>query len=75
MTLPSPLKQLWSGWMAVSHAIGMVMSSIILTIMWVVIFGAYGIVLKLPALFVKKTKRDSFWWDVSGEQHDFRHQF
>lgn len=75
MKLPTPLKQLWSGWMAVSHAIGVVMSSILLTIVWVLVFGAYAIVMKIPSLFVRKTKPESFWWDVSNESSDFRHQF
>lgn len=51
------------------------MSAIMLTILWVFVFGTYAIVLKIPSLFVKKTKPESFWWDVSGEEFDFRHQF
>ncbi len=61
--------------MAVSHAIGVVMSSIILTILWILVFGAYGVVLKIPSLFAKKTVPTTFWWDVSGEESDFQHQF
>ncbi len=61
--------------MAVSHAIGVVMSSIILTILWVLVFGAYAIFLKIPSLFAKKTTPATFWWDVSGEVSDFQHQF
>lgn len=61
--------------MAVSHAIGVVMSSIILTILWVLVFGAYAIVLKIPSLFAKKTVPTTFWWDVSEEASDFQHQF
>ncbi|MBI3331830.1 hypothetical protein HYZ99_02610, partial [Candidatus Peregrinibacteria bacterium] len=54
MNLPPPFSWLWSAWMAFSHALGMVMSKIILTILWVVGFGLYGIVLKVIGLFQKK---------------------
>ena len=75
MKLTTPLRQLWSSWLAVSHVIGIVMSGIVLTILWILVFGAYAIVLKIPSLFAKKTKTESFWWNVSGEESDFRHQF
>lgn len=61
--------------MKISHAIGVVMSSIILTIVWVLVFGAYAIVLKIPSLFAKKAVQRTFWWDISEESSDFQHQF
>ena len=60
--------------MAVSHAIGLVMSSIILSIIWIVVYGAYAIVIKVIGLGSKKSPA-SYWADVSEETPDFSHQF
>jgi len=68
MTLPFPLRQLFRGWMAFSHILGMIMSTIILTILWIVGFGIYAVILKiitLPARFRKEP--DSFWIEVKPE--------
>ncbi|HLD08332.1 MAG TPA: hypothetical protein VJB60_04690 [Candidatus Peribacterales bacterium] len=62
MEVPLPLRFLWKGWMGFSHILGMVMSTIILTALWIVGFGIYAIILKiilLPSRFWKEP--DSFW--------------
>ena len=54
--------------MAFSHILGMIMSTIILTILWIVGFGIYAVILKivtLPARFRKSP--DSYWIGVTGE--------
>jgi hypothetical protein len=75
MKLPTPFKELWTAWKEISHAIGVVMSSIILTALWILVFGTYAIILKIPSLFAKKTNPGSFWRDASKEHSDFKHQF
>jgi uncharacterized membrane protein (DUF373 family) len=51
MRIPKPLKPIVDAWMAFSRALGKVMSFILLTVVWVVVFGIYGIVLKIIRLF------------------------
>ena len=51
--------------MAFSHILGMIMSTIILTILWIVGFGIYAVILKivtLPARF--RRSPDSYWIDA-----------
>ena len=62
MNLPPPLRWLYKGWMAFSHALGMVMSKIILTILWIVGFGTYGIVIQTIGLFAKKQSNPATYW-------------
>lgn len=60
--LRNPLSLLWNGWIAFSHALGIVMSTIILTILWIVGFGLYAVILRivtLPSLFRKSP--ESYW--------------
>ena len=52
------------------RAIGMVMSKIILTILWIVGFGTYGIVMQLIGLFAKKTSNPATYWVDT--QEDFK---
>ncbi len=66
MNAPKPLKLLWKGWMAFSHVLGLIMSTIILTVLWIVGFGIYAIILRIvriPKIFQKPAQ--SFWIDVS----------
>lgn len=65
MNLPFPVRALWRGWMAFSHILGMIMSTIILTILWIVGFGLYAVILRivtLPNRFRKPP--DSYWLDA-----------
>ena len=65
MNLPVPLRLLWKGWMKFSHILGLIMSTVILTILWIVGFGLYAIVLKIiqiPSLFSKSPA--TYWIDI-----------
>ena len=77
MKLPPPLSWLYNAWMAFSKVLGMVMSKIILTILWIVGFGIYGIIRKIGLLFVGKTEAPgTFWIDVPPTApDDLHHQF
>jgi hypothetical protein len=76
MKLPPPLSWLWDAWMAFSRVLGFVMSRIILTILWIVGFGIYGIILKVVGLFSKKESGASMWIDCEPVKSDsLKHQF
>jgi hypothetical protein len=76
MRLPPPLSWLWEGWKMFSHAFGRVMSFIILTILWIVGFGTYGIVMKVMRLFRSEVATDSYWVDLEPMKEDsLVHQF
>ncbi len=62
--------------MAVSHAMGMVMSRIILTLLWIVAFGLYAAIWRIGRLFSRAEKRETYWEDIPQPQPDhLRHQF
>jgi hypothetical protein len=69
------LKKLYRGWMAFSHVLGRIMSTILLTILWVIVFGAYAIVLKIIRLFSKTPPPNTYWIDVSKDNTDMQYQF
>lgn len=76
MTLPPPFSWFYDAWLEFSKALGMVMSKIILTILWIVGFGSYGIMRKIIFLFTtKNASQDSYWIDVSKEEGDLHRQF
>ncbi len=77
MRLPPPLRQLYDLWMAFSRALGKVMSFLILTILWIVGFGIYALVLKVIRLMRKDNPASaSFWLDVPHSPEDsLRQQF
>jgi len=77
MTLPLPFRWLWTGWKMFGTAVGKVMSKIILTVLWIVGFGMYGILLKIIRLFVKKAHAPgTYWIDVPPAQPgDLHRQF
>ncbi len=77
MKLPPPLSWFYDAWMEFSKALGFIMSKIILTILWIIGFGTYGIILKIMKLFRKeKVTRDSYWIDVPPTPpDDLHHQF
>ena len=75
MTIPKPLKPLYDAWMAVSHFIGLIMSSVMLSLIWVIVFGAYAMIIKTVSLFGTKKRSGTDWADVSSEASDFQHQF
>jgi len=72
-----PISWIYALWKKFSHVLGIIMSFIILTILWIVGFGLYAIILKiitLPKRFAKKP--DSYWIDVQPTTvESLKHQF
>ncbi|PIP65554.1 hypothetical protein COW95_01155, partial [Candidatus Peregrinibacteria bacterium CG22_combo_CG10-13_8_21_14_all_49_11] len=63
-------------WMKFSHVLGMIMSKIILTVLWIVGFGTYGICLKVIYLFKKEKKTDTYWLDTEQDfENSMKYQF
>lgn len=52
--LPPPISWIYAVWKKFSHAFGRMMSWLILTILWLVGFGAYAIVRKCAGIFRSK---------------------
>ncbi len=75
MRIPTPLKGVYDLWMRFSHILGRIMSTILLTILWIVMFGLYAIVLKIMQLFSKTSKKDTYWIDVGNDNTDMQYQF
>lgn len=67
MNLPPPLSWLWSSWKKFSHVLGLVMSTIILTVLWMVGIGIYAIAMKAGRLF-QSGKEPATWWVAVPEQ-------
>jgi hypothetical protein len=62
--------------MAVGHALGRIVSFVILTILWIVGFGTYGIIMKIARLFLPKKPPESYWVDPPKEfPESMRYQF
>lgn len=49
--------------MAFSHALGRVMSAILLTILWIIGFGLYAVIAKVIRACRREPPRDSYWID------------
>ena len=76
MKLPAPLRWLKKGWMAFSHALGIVMSKIILTILWFVGFGAYAVIIKIIRLVSRRKKQETYWIETPKDyENSMRYQF
>ncbi len=60
--------------MAFSHALGKVMSWIILTILWIVGFGTYAVIGKIAGVLRRRPRPQTSWITVT-DQGDFRRQF
>lgn len=71
MNLPPPLSWLYRGWMAFSHVLGMIMSKVILTVLWIVGFGFYAIVLQCIRLVKREPPKQSYW-EVPPEEFEGR---
>ena len=70
MQLPPFLQWLKDKWMIVGHAIGFVMSRIILTAFWIVGVGIYAVLSML-----RKREKETPHWEKTPETSDFRFQF
>lgn len=81
MNTPVPLwLRLWrglcDGWMTVSRAIGKVMSFILLTVLWIILFGPYAVVWKLSGLMRKHRPDGSHWQPaMTGDAKQMEYQF
>jgi len=76
MRLPKPIQAVYDAWMKFSHVLGRIMSFILLSILWIVGFGFYGIVMKIVGLFRREHPQDSYWVDVPTKiKNDMKHQF
>ena len=71
MNLPPPLSWLYKAWMAFSHLLGMIMSTIILTLLWIVGFGIYAIALKIVYIVKRKPPKLSYW-EIPPEEFEGR---
>ena len=60
--LPKALQKAFDLWMKFAHALGYVMSRVILTILWIVVFGPYAIIWKLTHR--QKKNPDSYWIEI-----------
>ncbi|OGJ56886.1 hypothetical protein A3H22_02730 [Candidatus Peribacteria bacterium RIFCSPLOWO2_12_FULL_55_15] len=71
MHLPPPLSWLYAGWMAFSHVLGMIMSKIILTLLWIAGFGSYAVILTIIHL-IRKTPPKTTCWQIPPEEFEGR---
>lgn len=75
MKLSPPLSWFYDAWMEFSRVLGMIMSKIILTILWLVGFGTYAVILKIIRLFVPKAQAPgTSWFDVPAAVPDDLHR-
>ena len=74
--LPRPLQRAKDLWMAMSHAMGRVVSWILLSILWALVFGVYALIMKSARLFRRSGAPDSYWKPCPPEfPESMRHQF
>lgn len=65
--LPSPVRGIYALWEKFAKAFGLVMSTIILTVFWIVMIGIYAVISKIITLFQKKNPSDTYW--IPSEPH------
>lgn len=76
MQWPAPLRLLYKLWMKFSHALGFVMSRVILTVLWIIGIGIYAILLKIVRLFKKEKSTGTYWIDVPADREEnLKYQF
>lgn len=76
MSLPPWLRRVKDAWMKVSHLIGLVMSRILLTVLWLTVFSFYALVLRIAMLFKGRQEEAPRWIPVPPAEPDaLRHQF
>ncbi len=57
-----PISWIYALWKKFSHVLGIVMSFIILTILWIVGFGIYAVILKIITLPKRFQKEPHTYW-------------
>ena len=55
------LQIIWKGWKKFAHFLGVIMSHIILTLFYFIIFGLVAIIKKFVNLFSKSESHSSYW--------------
>lgn len=75
--LPTPLRIAFDLWMKFAHALGTVMSTIILTALWIIVFGPYALLWKIAHSGNQPSPDDdTFWKDIPDDARtDMRYQF
>ncbi len=67
------LKKLW---LALSHSLSFVMSSILLAILWMTLFALYALILKIFRFFGRPSFVSTYWIETSNsEQGNMSQQF
>jgi hypothetical protein len=62
MRVPQFLRRLYAGWMTIARAIGTVMGAILLTVLWIVLFGPYALLYLFKA---KPAATGTYWHSIS----------
>lgn len=75
--LPPPVRWMYALWKKFSHYLGMVMSFLILTVLWIVGFGIYAVILKLITLPKRfQSDPDTYWITIEPTTTEsMKHQF
>lgn len=75
--LPPPVSHLFAAWKKLSHGMGIVMSFLILTVLWIIGFGTYAIIIKIitfPRRF--RPEPNSYWIECEpSTPESMKHQF
>ncbi len=75
MPLPLSLHRAWNGWKAVGRGIGIAVSFVLLSVVWLVVFGIYALCMKCFR-WVGRSAPSSSWQAVLPDyQHSFDHGF
>lgn len=73
---PIILYPVWKVWMAIATALGFIVTSIVLTIMWLGVFMPLALILKIVGKKVMDLSFDrsraSYWNDRNEKYHDFK---
>lgn len=75
--LPPPMSWIYALWKKFSHVLGIVMSFLILTVLWIIGFGSYAIIIKILNMrHWGEKKPDTYWIDVEPTTiESMKHQF
>ncbi|MAE68496.1 MAG: hypothetical protein QF793_03110 [Candidatus Peribacteraceae bacterium] len=75
--LPPPVSWIYAVWKKFSHILGVIMSFLILTVLWIIGFGIYAIITKIVT-FPSRCKPDpkSYWINCEPTTvESMKHQF
>lgn len=63
MRMPSFLRRAYDLWMKFSHVLGLIVSSILLSVFWALVIGLYGVCIRIATLFHPRESKDTYWVD------------